>query len=144
MNGFITTEDMSAEEAVRRAQAWPGMVGMDFVKDVTHKEAFAWDPKDEQSAEFDIVRSNANLDARHVRKPLPAADIPIVAFDFGMKYNILRNLRQSGFKVQVLPATTSAAEALKSRDTARSLGRRSSSGRCRVPMRRRVDLRSRA
>jgi len=115
MNGFITTEDMSAEEAVRRAQAWPGMVGMDFVKDVTHKEAFAWDPKDEQSAEFDIVRSNANLDARHVRKPLPAADIPIVAFDFGMKYNILRNLRQSGFKVQVLPATTSAAEALKSK-----------------------------
>src|SRR6185295_7633317 len=84
-------------------------------KDVTHKEAFAWDPKDEQSAEFDIMRSNANLDARHVRKPLPAADIPIVAFDFGMKYNILRNLRQSGFKVQVLPATTSAAEALKSK-----------------------------
>jgi len=48
-----------------------------------------------------------------VRKPMPAADMPIVAYDFGMKYNILRNLRQAGFKVQVLPATTSAAEALK-------------------------------
>jgi carbamoyl-phosphate synthase small subunit len=44
---------------------------------------------------------------------LPAADIPIVAFDYGMKYNILRRLRQHGFKVQVLPASTSAAEALK-------------------------------
>ncbi len=41
------------------------------------------------------------------------ADIPIVAYDFGMKYNILRRLRQKGFKVQVVPATTSAVEALK-------------------------------
>jgi carbamoyl-phosphate synthase small subunit len=43
---------------------------------------------------------------------LPAADIPIVAFDYGMKYNILRRLRQHGFKVQVVPATATAAEAL--------------------------------
>jgi carbamoyl-phosphate synthase small subunit len=47
--------------------------------------------------------------------PLPPADIPIVAYDFGMKYNILRRLRQHGFKVMVLPATTPAAEALKSK-----------------------------
>jgi len=44
---------------------------------------------------------------------LPAADIPIVAYDYGIKYNILRRLRQHGFKVQVVPATTSAAETLK-------------------------------
>ena len=86
---------------------------MDYVKEVTHKEAFAWDPQDKQSAEFDVVRGNVKTDARHFRKPLPPADIPIVAFDFGMKYNIARNLRQSGFKVQVVPATTSAADALK-------------------------------
>ena len=48
-----------------------------------------------------------------MRDPLPPADIPIVAYDFGMKYNILRRLRQHGFKVQVVPATTPAAEALK-------------------------------
>jgi len=48
-----------------------------------------------------------------VRAPLPAADIPIVAFDFGMKYNILRRLRQQGFKVQVVPATVTAEDALK-------------------------------
>ena len=47
-----------------------------------------------------------------MREPLPPADIPIVAFDFGMKYNILRRLRQHGFKVQVVPATATAAEAL--------------------------------
>jgi len=52
-------------------------------------------------------------DARSARKPLPPADIPIVAFDYGMKYNILRRLRQHGFATQVLPATTTAAEALR-------------------------------
>ena len=35
------------------------------------------------------------------------------AYDFGMKYNIMRRLRQQGFKVQVVPATTPAAEAMK-------------------------------
>ena len=113
LNGFLTTEAMSAEEAVARAKGWEGLLGVDYVKEVTHKQAFAWDEKDEQSAAFDLVRGNAKLDARNHRKPMPPADIPIVAFDFGMKYNIARRLRQHGFKVQVLPATTTAAEALK-------------------------------
>lgn len=113
MNGFLTTENISAEEAVARAKGWEGLVGVDYVKEVTHKEIFAWDAKDEQSAAFDLVRGNANLNAREHRKPLPPADIPIVAFDYGMKYNIARRLRQHGFKLQVLPATTTAAEALK-------------------------------
>ena len=113
MNGFITTEDFSAEEALRRAKEWPGLVGADYVKEVTHKNAFAWDDKDEQSAAFDLVRGNLSGDARQVRKPMPKADIPIVAFDYGMKYNILRRLRQQGFKIQVLPATATAEEALK-------------------------------
>jgi carbamoyl-phosphate synthase small subunit len=42
MNGFITTEDLPAEEALRRAKEWPGLVGADYVKEVTHKNAFAW------------------------------------------------------------------------------------------------------
>jgi carbamoyl-phosphate synthase small subunit len=113
LNGFITTENISADEAVKRAKEWPGLVGVDYVKEVTHKQAFQWDAKDEQSGAFDLVRGTAVVDARKHHKPLPSADIPIVAFDFGMKYNILRRLRQHGFKTQVLPATTSAAEALK-------------------------------
>lgn len=113
LNGFITTEDISEAEALDRAKNWPGLVGVDYVKEVTHREAFRWDAKDERSAAFDLVRGNARLDARNHRKPLPPADIPIVAFDFGMKYNILRRLRQHGFAVQVLPATATAAEALK-------------------------------
>jgi carbamoyl-phosphate synthase small subunit len=90
------------------------MVGRDYVKDVTHRESFLWDVKDEQSADFKLVRAaSGTADARGFREALPPADIPIVAYDFGMKYNILRRLRQRGFKVQVVPATTPAAEVLK-------------------------------
>ncbi|MEW6155841.1 MAG: glutamine-hydrolyzing carbamoyl-phosphate synthase small subunit [Verrucomicrobiota bacterium] len=113
MNGFISTEEITAEEAVIRAREWPGLVGVDYVKEVTHRDAFRWDENDEQSASFNLVKGPAVLDARAVRDPLPPADIPIVAYDFGMKYNILRRLRQQGFRVQVVPATTPAEEALK-------------------------------
>ncbi|HWH72399.1 MAG TPA: glutamine-hydrolyzing carbamoyl-phosphate synthase small subunit [Candidatus Sulfotelmatobacter sp.] len=113
LNGFISTEDISDAEALRRAKEWPGLLGVDYVKEVTHKEAFLWDRKDEQSADFKLVQAQVAADARNVREPLPPADIPIVAYDYGMKYNILRRLRQHGFRVQVLPATTPAAEALK-------------------------------
>jgi len=112
LNGFITTEKISEAEAVKRAKEFV-FDGVDYVKEVTHKEAFRWDEKDEQSAAFDLIRGVKGGDARNTRKPMPAADIPIVAFDYGMKYNILRRLRQHGFAVQVLPATTSAADALK-------------------------------
>src|SRR5262249_10847929 len=116
LNGFISTEDISDAEAVTRARQWPGLVGVDYVKEVTHKESFVWDEGDEQSANFNLVRGAGRVDASHargMRDPLPPADIPIVAYDFGMKYNILRRLRQHGFKARVVPATTPAAEALK-------------------------------
>ena len=115
LNGFISTEGISEAEAVERAKKWPGLAGVDYVKEVTHREAFQWDEKDEQSASFNLAQGNETRDARNIRKPLPPADIPIVAFDYGMKYNILRRLRQRGFKVRVLPATASAAEALASK-----------------------------
>jgi carbamoyl-phosphate synthase small subunit len=113
MNGFLSTLDISDADAVRRAREWPGIEGVDYVKEVTHREAFMWDVQDEQSADFRLVHGSGAADARHVREPLRSADIPIVAYDFGMKYNILRRLRQRGFKVQVLPASTPAAEALR-------------------------------
>ena len=62
---------------------------------------------------FNLAVGNEPANARQLREPLPPADIPIVAFDYGMKYNILRRLRQHGFAMQVLPATASAADALK-------------------------------
>jgi carbamoyl-phosphate synthase small subunit len=110
LNGFISTEDVPAEEAVARARNWPGLGAMDYVKLVTHPEPFLWDEKDAQSGSFQLPRGPHNPAPP---SPLPPADVPIVAYDFGMKYNILRRLRQHGFKVQVVPATTTAAQALQ-------------------------------
>ncbi|HSU52620.1 MAG TPA: glutamine-hydrolyzing carbamoyl-phosphate synthase small subunit [Candidatus Dormibacteraeota bacterium] len=108
LNGFISTEGTSEAEAARQAKEWPGLAGVDYVKEVTHREAFLWDEKDEQSAKFNLPQGSGPTPA-----PLPPADIPIVAYDYGMKYNILRRLRQRGFKTQVLPARASAQDALK-------------------------------
>jgi carbamoyl-phosphate synthase small subunit len=82
-------------------------MGVDYVKSVTHSKGFVWD--DNQSGKFVLARGSAN---ELVNLPLPPADIPIVAFDYGMKYNILRRLRQHGFKTQVVPASATAEEAL--------------------------------
>ena len=79
LKGFISTQPVSDAEAVERAKNWPGLVGVDYVKEVTHKEAFLWDAQDKQSASFNLVRGNTSVDARTVRDSLPPADIPIVA-----------------------------------------------------------------
>jgi carbamoyl-phosphate synthase small subunit len=113
LNGFISTQPCTDAEAVAQARNWPGLVGVDYVKEVTHKEAFLWDETDRQSASFKLVRGISAGNPRALTDPLPKADIPIVAFDFGMKYNILRRLRQHGFRTRVLPATATAAEALQ-------------------------------
>jgi len=115
MNGFLTTEEMTEAEAVERARSWGGLVGVDYVREVTHREAFDWDPEDRESAGFNLLRGRGEEDPRQVRDPLPAATIPIVAYDFGMKYNILRRLRQCGFRVHLVPAATPAAEVMRRR-----------------------------
>jgi carbamoyl-phosphate synthase small subunit len=113
LSSCLSTEGLTAEEALANARSWGGMAGRDYVSAVTHKQPFLWDEKDEQSAAFGLTQRHTPADPRNVRDPLPPADIPIVAYDYGMKYNILRRLRQKGFKVQVVPAHTSAADVLK-------------------------------
>ena len=135
LKGFISTEPIADDEAVRQAVNWPGLVGVDYVREVTHVEPFLWDEQDQQSANFKLVKGPEITDARQIRDPLPLADLPIVAYDFGMKYNILRRLRQRGFRVQVVPATTPAAEALRYSRLAFSLewsGRSGGAGLCRA------------
>ena len=113
LNGFISTEGITDAEALKRAKEWPGLIGVDYVKEVTHKQAFAWDQNDEQSANFTLVHGSGSAEVPAGRDSLPPADIPIVAYDYGMKYNILRRLRQHGFRVQVMPATATAADVLQ-------------------------------
>ncbi len=110
MKACISTEDMSDREAVARAKNWTGIVGVDYVKEVTHREPFMWDPEGKLSPRWKIEHGTGG--EMRYSDQLPEADIPIVAFDFGIKYNILRKLRQRGFRVQVVPATATAEEVM--------------------------------
>jgi carbamoyl-phosphate synthase small subunit len=104
MKACLTTEEIFPEEAVRRAVEGPGVIGMDFVREVTAPATYQWDPDDQSSVAWTLATSR--------RKELPPIRHRIVAYDFGIKENILRRLRQHGFAVTVVPATTSAEEVL--------------------------------
>ncbi len=116
MQGCLTTDDITPEQAVERAKNAPPMAGSDFVKEVTPASAYEWDPTDTESRAWTIVKGDGaktgTTDDGEVFEKLPPVKHHIVAYDFGMKRNILRRLRQEGFKVQVVPADTSAADVL--------------------------------
>src|SRR5439155_4919118 len=59
LNGLISTEGLSESDALERTKAWPGLEGVDYVKEVTHREAFLWDQSDEQSSAFNLVQGEA-------------------------------------------------------------------------------------
>jgi carbamoyl-phosphate synthase small subunit len=113
MKGMISTEEVEAEDAVAQARAWPGLTGVDYVSKVTHPQPFDWDIESRNSGNWVLVRGRAQGNPREMRDPLPPADIPLVAYDFGVKYNILRRLRQCGFQVRVVPASTPAHDVLQ-------------------------------
>jgi carbamoyl-phosphate synthase small subunit len=109
MKACLTSETMSEQEAIDRAVAGEGVVGMDYVREVTPAAPYEWDPDDQRSTEWAVPSGTL---AEVVRHTLPPKRHNIVAYDYGMKENILRRLRQNGFGVTVVPATTSADEVL--------------------------------
>jgi carbamoyl-phosphate synthase small subunit len=116
LRGIVTTEALSDAEAVEKARSW-SYLGTDFVDQVTCKAAYDWDPEGTLSRKWSLVQGTRPPDARPLTgedyfSPLPPVRHRIVAYDFGVKYNILRRLRQHGFQVHVVPARTSAAEVL--------------------------------
>jgi carbamoyl-phosphate synthase small subunit len=111
MKACLTTEEISPELAVRRAVEGEGVIGMDYVKAVTTSEVYHWDPQSELSKPWRVAAGPAESFAPP--PSLPPIRFRVVAFDYGMKRNILRLLRQKGFDVTVVPATTSAEEVLR-------------------------------
>ncbi|MBP7639109.1 MAG: glutamine-hydrolyzing carbamoyl-phosphate synthase small subunit [Kiritimatiellae bacterium] len=102
LKGFLcATGSVTADEGVSRARAWSGLDNQDYAQKVSTRDAYLFDPADTLSASWGIADS-----------PLPEADIPVVAIDYGLKRNILRRLRQEGMRVTVVPARTTAAEVL--------------------------------
>lgn len=86
-------ENVSAEDLVQKAKTWKGLVGTDLVKTVTCEKPYIWNDREGNKGGPDSLYS-------------------IVAFDFGIKYNILRILQSLGCRVTVVPAHTSAEEVL--------------------------------
>src|SRR5437016_4191410 len=82
----------------REARAWPGLVGMDLVPQVTSVQRFAWD------------ETPWRWGKGYARQEAPK--FHVVAVDYGIKRNILRLLAGSGCRVTVVPARTSAADIL--------------------------------
>jgi carbamoyl-phosphate synthase small subunit len=101
MRGVIGTgAALKAEPLIERAKAIPPMEGSDLVRAVTSANAFDW--PDEDPGEFAVPPQ------RRAKRRLK-----IAAYDFGMKWNILRRLGAYGCDVRVYPATTPASELLE-------------------------------
>src|SRR3989442_11110616 len=94
MKACLTTDPVSAEEAIRRAVDGQGVIGIDYVREVSTSTVYRWDPDDELSQPWGI--SSGSRSERTTPK-LPPIRFHIAAYDYGIKENILRRLRQNGF-----------------------------------------------
>jgi carbamoyl-phosphate synthase small subunit len=101
-NGCIMVGDnVSEAAAIAAAQGFPGLKGMDLAKVVSTKEQYEW-----RSTVWDLkTDSHATIEA---------SELPyhVVAYDYGVKYNILRMLVERGCRVTVVPAQTPASDVL--------------------------------
>ena len=98
----ITEADKA--QAIARAQAAPSMAGQDLAQVVTTAAPFEW-----TQTEWKLAREDGTPGYGELTSPR----FHVVAYDFGVKHNILRMLASRGCRVTVVPATTSAEEALK-------------------------------
>ncbi len=97
--GVISSVDLNPESVVDKANKAPSIVGLDLVKEVTCEEPYEW------------AEGTWELESGYE----PAADKPlykVIAYDFGIKLNILRNLVSRSCAVTVVPASTPAEEVL--------------------------------
>ena len=106
MKACLTTEEISPAEATALAIAGQGVVGVDYVREVSTPETYQWDPDDQLSKPWTLTNGNTRS------SELPPIRFHIVAYDYGIKRNILRLLRQKGFRVTVVPADTPAEKVL--------------------------------
>lgn len=95
---ILAGEGATAEEALRRAREFPGLKGMDLAKVVSVGAPYAW------------TEGRYALDRQAFEAPAPR--FHVVAYDFGVKRNILRMLAERGCRLTVVPAQTSADEVL--------------------------------
>ncbi len=116
MRGVLSTIDLDAESLVAKAKAVPPMIGADLASEVTCAEPYYVIETPQSAARHDGIRDIKDFHAEiervsredFLKSPLPC----IVAFDYGIKYNILRKLAGRGMKIMVAPARMSAVDVL--------------------------------
>lgn len=113
--GIISTLSNDPAELVDKAKASPGLVGRDLVKNVTCAEPYDWDQgmwelgKGYKRREAEVAGRKASARKKNrFASPLYS----VVAYDYGIKYNILRNLAELGCRVKVVPASTPPEDVL--------------------------------
>jgi len=105
MKACISTEEISDKEAVQNAKEFPGLIGVDYVKEVCAKAPYHWDPEQKQSAPFTVAGTHLGREDE-----AKTSRFKVAAIDFGAKFSIYRKLQHHGFDVHVFPATASAEE----------------------------------
>lgn len=96
--GILSTRTADVEELVARARSTPGLTGRDLVREVTCRASYDWQ------------EGRWQLDGGFAQPTTPR--FHVVAYDYGIKLNILRHLADHGCRVTVVPAHTAAAEIL--------------------------------
>jgi carbamoyl-phosphate synthase small subunit len=122
--GVISTIDHDAKSLVAKAKASPGLIGRDLVKEVCCQSPFTWsqgtwawpsgysEPRGEtREPRGDASKSQLSLFASRLT-PHASRPYKVVAYDCGIKWNILRQVVASGCDVTVVPAGTTAEEVL--------------------------------
>jgi carbamoyl-phosphate synthase small subunit len=95
----LSTKGTESAKLIEMARAWPGLDGRDMVGEVTCAEKYSWEG--DPGSRWVETRPGGALKGKH-----------ILAYDFGIKRNILRHLGAEGAKVTVVPAYTTAKDAL--------------------------------
>jgi len=102
LKGYLCcTGALSEEEAVKKAREWQGLVNQDYASRVSCTEPYCWDKDGNLTRSWGIAED------------LPPADFNIIAYDFGIKWNILRSLRVNGMDIKIVPAKTPAEKVLE-------------------------------
>lgn len=101
MRGVLSSIETDPDVLIAKARALPKMEGTDLASVVTTKTRYEWEED-----------SSDPLQAQDVATAMPKPDLHVVAYDFGMKKNILRMLAREGCRVTVVPAQTSAEDVL--------------------------------
>ena len=101
MRGVISTLEIDTDKLVAKARGIPKMDGTDLAKVVTTKNTYVWETGERSHLPDEVVGVKDEPARFHV-----------VAYDYGIKHNILRKLRGEGCKVTVVPAQTPAEDVL--------------------------------